>query len=130
MPYRLVEEFMLLANMAVAHQIYRSFPEQALLRRHPPPQSKLLNDLMEFCHQVGLEIDFSSAGSLHVSAPKGEDTQISFLDLGRSWASQGGKGGGWGLARTGEQCWERSDVCSTRSIERSSAERVLRLSSS
>lgn len=65
---RLVEEFMLLANMAVAHQIYRSFPEQALLRRHPPPQTKLLKDLMEFCNQVGLNIDFSSAGSLHVSA--------------------------------------------------------------
>ncbi|XP_065604157.1 DIS3-like exonuclease 2 isoform X2 [Cyrtonyx montezumae] len=64
---KLVEEFMLLANMAVAHRIYRSFPEQALLRRHPPPQNKLLNDLMEFCHQVGLEIDFSSAGSLHKS---------------------------------------------------------------
>lgn len=65
---RLVEEFMLLANMAVAHQIYRSFPEQALLRRHPPPQTKLLKDLMEFCNQVGLDIDFSSAGTLHVSA--------------------------------------------------------------
>lgn len=60
---------MLLANMAVAHQIYRSFPEQALLRRHPPPQTKLLKDLMEFCNQVGLDIDFSSAGTLHVSAP-------------------------------------------------------------
>lgn len=65
---RLVEEFMLLANMAVAHQIYRSFPEQALLRRHPPPQTKLLKDLMEFCNQVGLDIDFSTAGTLHVSA--------------------------------------------------------------
>ncbi|XP_061308245.1 DIS3-like exonuclease 2 isoform X3 [Pezoporus flaviventris] len=64
---KLVEEFMLLANMAVAHQIYRSFPDQALLRRHPPPQTKLLNDLMEFCNQVGLNIDFSSAGTLHKS---------------------------------------------------------------
>ncbi|KAM6304821.1 DIS3-like exonuclease 2 [Aegotheles albertisi] len=64
---KLVEEFMLLANMAVAHQIYRSFPEQALLRRHPPPQTKLLKDLMEFCNQVGLNIDFSSAGTLHKS---------------------------------------------------------------
>ncbi|XP_063195958.1 DIS3-like exonuclease 2 isoform X2 [Chroicocephalus ridibundus] len=64
---KLVEEFMLLANMAVAHRIYRSFPEQALLRRHPPPQTKLLKDLMEFCNQVGLDIDFSSAGSLHKS---------------------------------------------------------------
>ncbi|KAM9127652.1 DIS3-like exonuclease 2 isoform 1-T2 [Pangshura tecta] len=64
---KLVEEFMLLANMAVAHQIYRSFPQQALLRRHPPPQTKMLNDLMEFCDQMGLEIDFSSAGTLHKS---------------------------------------------------------------
>ncbi|XP_074045755.1 DIS3-like exonuclease 2 isoform X3 [Macrotis lagotis] len=64
---KLVEEFMLLANMAVAHRIYRSFPERALLRRHPPPQSKLLSDLEELCDQLGLAIDFSSAGALHKS---------------------------------------------------------------
>ncbi|XP_077204215.1 DIS3-like exonuclease 2 isoform X1 [Paroedura picta] len=64
---KLVEEFMLLANMAVAHQIYRSFPEKALLRRHPPPLTKIMNDLSEFCSQMGLEIDFSSAGALHKS---------------------------------------------------------------
>ncbi|KAJ7402733.1 hypothetical protein BTVI_83668 [Pitangus sulphuratus] len=64
---RLVEEFMLLANMAVAHRIYRFFPEQAFLRRHPPPQTKLLKDLMDFCNQVGLDIDFSSAGTLQKS---------------------------------------------------------------
>ncbi|XP_060623306.2 DIS3-like exonuclease 2 isoform X2 [Anolis sagrei] len=64
---KLVEEFMLLANMAVAHQIYRSFPKKALLRRHPPPQTKMLNDLMEFCTQMGLEIDCSNAGTLHKS---------------------------------------------------------------
>ncbi|XP_071422650.1 DIS3-like exonuclease 2 isoform X2 [Pithys albifrons albifrons] len=64
---RLVEEFMLLANMAVAHQIYRCFPKKAFLRRHPTPQTKLLKDLMDFCNQVGLNIDFSSAGALHKS---------------------------------------------------------------
>ncbi|XP_070609898.1 DIS3-like exonuclease 2 [Erythrolamprus reginae] len=64
---KLVEEFMLLANMAVAHRIYRSFPSRALLRRHPPPQSKMLHDLMAFCNQMGLEIDSSSAGALHKS---------------------------------------------------------------
>uniref|UniRef100_A0A8C9VK60 DIS3-like exonuclease 2 n=1 Tax=Scleropages formosus TaxID=113540 RepID=A0A8C9VK60_SCLFO len=64
---KLVEEFMLLANMAVAHQVYRSFPQQALLRRHPPPQAKLVDDLMEFCDQMGLNLDFSSAGALHRS---------------------------------------------------------------
>ncbi|XP_007900590.1 DIS3-like exonuclease 2 isoform X3 [Callorhinchus milii] len=64
---KLVEEFMLLANMAAAHKIYNSFPEQALLRRHPPPQTKMLDDLIEFCDQMGLEVDFSSAGALNRS---------------------------------------------------------------
>ncbi|XP_054556140.1 DIS3-like exonuclease 2 isoform X2 [Talpa occidentalis] len=64
---KLVEEFMLLANMAVAHKIHRAFPERALLRRHPPPQTKMLHDLMEFCSQMGLPVDFSSAGALNKS---------------------------------------------------------------
>ncbi|KAL3862206.1 hypothetical protein ACJMK2_008193 [Sinanodonta woodiana] len=42
---RLIEEFMLLANMAVAHKINSAYPEKALLRRHPPPQSKMADDL-------------------------------------------------------------------------------------
>ncbi|XP_078143582.1 DIS3-like exonuclease 2 [Centroberyx gerrardi] len=64
---KLVEEFMLLANMATAHHIYRSFPEQALLRRHPPPQTKMVDELQEFCDQMGLNVDFTSAGALHRS---------------------------------------------------------------
>lgn len=62
---------MLLANMAVALKIHRAFPEQALLRRHPPPQTRMLNDLVEFCDQMGLPVDFSSAGALNVSGGKG-----------------------------------------------------------
>ncbi|XP_018121095.1 DIS3-like exonuclease 2 isoform X2 [Xenopus laevis] len=62
---KLVEEFMLLANMAVAHHIYRQFPDKALLRRHPPPQTKMLNDLIEFCDQMGLQLDFTNSGTLH-----------------------------------------------------------------
>ncbi|KAL1280059.1 hypothetical protein QQF64_014659 [Cirrhinus molitorella] len=64
---KLVEEFMLLANMAAAHQIYRTYPELAILRRHPPPQSKMVDDLQEFCDQMGLDIDFSTSGGLHRS---------------------------------------------------------------
>ncbi|XP_056421507.1 DIS3-like exonuclease 2 isoform X2 [Hyla sarda] len=64
---KLVEEFMLLANMAAAHKIYRRFPELALLRRHPPPQTKLLNDLVEFCDQMGISLDFTNSGTLHKS---------------------------------------------------------------
>ncbi|XP_070929654.1 DIS3-like exonuclease 2 [Macaca nemestrina] len=58
---------MLLANMAVALKIHRAFPEQALLRRHPPPQTRMLNDLVEFCDQMGLPVDFSSAEALNKS---------------------------------------------------------------
>ncbi|KAM4043155.1 DIS3-like exonuclease 2 isoform 2-T3 [Anomaloglossus baeobatrachus] len=64
---KLVEEFMLLANMAAAHKIYQRYPELALLRRHPPPQTKLLNDLIEFCDQMGIELDFTNSGTLHKS---------------------------------------------------------------
>uniref|UniRef100_A0A8C2I522 DIS3-like exonuclease 2 n=1 Tax=Cyprinus carpio TaxID=7962 RepID=A0A8C2I522_CYPCA len=64
---KLVEEFMLLANMAAAHQIYRTYPELAILRRHPPPQSKMVDDLQEFCDQMGLDIDLNSSRGLHRS---------------------------------------------------------------
>lgn len=67
---KLVEEFMLLANMAVAHKIHRAFPEQALLRRHPPPQTRMLNDLEEFCDQMGLPMDISSASTINESLTK------------------------------------------------------------
>ena len=38
--YRLIEEFMLLANMTVANVISVAFPESAMLRRHPKPNER------------------------------------------------------------------------------------------
>uniref|UniRef100_A0A665UJK2 DIS3-like exonuclease 2 n=1 Tax=Echeneis naucrates TaxID=173247 RepID=A0A665UJK2_ECHNA len=64
---KLVEEFMLLANIATAHHIYRKFPELALLRCHPPPKAKMLDELQELCDQLGINVDLSSAGALHKS---------------------------------------------------------------
>lgn len=58
---------MLLANIATANHIYRSFPSLALLRRHPPPKTKMVDELQELCDQLGIDIDLSSAGALHVS---------------------------------------------------------------
>lgn len=60
---------MLLANMATARHVYSRFPELALLRCHPPPKAKMVDELQELCHQLGLDIDLSSAGTLHVSRP-------------------------------------------------------------
>uniref|UniRef100_A0AAX7U9E3 DIS3-like exonuclease 2 n=1 Tax=Astatotilapia calliptera TaxID=8154 RepID=A0AAX7U9E3_ASTCA len=64
---KLVEEFMLLANIATANHIYRKFPELALLRRHPPPKAKMMDELQELCDQLGIKIDLTSAGLLHKS---------------------------------------------------------------
>ncbi|XP_019963076.2 DIS3-like exonuclease 2 [Paralichthys olivaceus] len=64
---KLVEEFMLLANIATAHHIYRKFPELALLRRHPPPKAKMVDELQELCEQLGIDLDLSTAGTLNKS---------------------------------------------------------------
>ena len=44
--FRLIEEFMLLANMAVARKISKCFPAISLLRRHPPPKSRGVESLV------------------------------------------------------------------------------------
>lgn len=41
----LVEEFMLLANIAVAEKIIKHFPTFSLLRRHPPPRKERLEQM-------------------------------------------------------------------------------------
>ena len=37
---------MLLANMATAHKIYKTFPQLAVLRRHPAPQTRMTDELV------------------------------------------------------------------------------------
>lgn len=64
---------MLLANIATAHHIHRRFPELALLRRHPPPKAKMVDELQELCDQLGIDIDLSSAGALNVSTHNAGD---------------------------------------------------------
>jgi len=72
-PYRtkqsnhLVEEFMLLANRSVAKFISHVFPENALLRRHPPPETRKLEGLRDFCLKYNLDLDTSTAGALNNS---------------------------------------------------------------
>lgn len=61
---KLVEEFMLLANMAVARKIESHFPKISLLRRHPAPKQKVLKEILELCDKIGFPIDASSSGTL------------------------------------------------------------------
>lgn len=64
---KLIEEFMLLANMAVAHHIYATYPETALLRRHPKPHQKQLDDLIELCKSFGISFNGTSSKTIHES---------------------------------------------------------------
>jgi exosome complex exonuclease DIS3/RRP44 len=57
----LVEEFMLLANVYVADKIYKSYPSCAVLRRHPLPKEKELNDLRNLLAERGYTIDTSNS---------------------------------------------------------------------
>ena len=52
----LVEECMLLANVWVAKKIYESFPSCAILRRHPPPKEKELNNFIQLLKERGFEL--------------------------------------------------------------------------
>ncbi|PWV00596.1 putative DIS3-like exonuclease [Trypanosoma cruzi] len=60
----LVEEFMLLANARVAEKILQYMPDQALLRRHEPPDRKKILTLKEALSSVGLELRGGSSKSL------------------------------------------------------------------
>jgi protein SSD1 len=70
---------MLLANMAVAKKISLAYPEAALLRRHPPPLVKALDEVIEQLAKEGIVLDASTAGSLHTSLDAIADPQKQML---------------------------------------------------
>ena len=64
---KLIEEFMLLANMAIAHHIYEAYPETALLRRHPKPHEKQVEDVIEICRSFGINFNGTSSKTIQES---------------------------------------------------------------
>ena len=54
---KMIEEFMLLANMAVARKIYTTFPRVSVLRRHPDPKMDMLDKIMEQLAFLGIEVE-------------------------------------------------------------------------
>ena len=65
---QLVEEFMLLANMAVARRIYSTYPDGgAMLRLHPAPLAKKLDELIEALEPAGVHLRGESSGHLQRS---------------------------------------------------------------
>ncbi|KEG14479.1 ribonuclease II-like protein [Trypanosoma grayi] len=62
----LVEEFMLLANGRVASKIIEYLPDQALLRRHEPPDRKKIAALRDSLARIGLDLHGSASKSLQL----------------------------------------------------------------
>ncbi|GAA5977778.1 hypothetical protein JCM10908_005093 [Rhodotorula pacifica] len=60
----LIEEFMLMANIAVAGKIASGLPDQALLRRHEAPIDRRLEAFVTRMKKLGIDLDGSSSGSL------------------------------------------------------------------
>jgi protein SSD1 len=71
--HRLIEEFMLLANMTVAQHIAAGLPDLALLRRHEKPMERRLAGFERRAKQMGVEIDTSSGGAIYKSLQAIED---------------------------------------------------------
>ena len=64
---RMVEEWMLAANCAVADKILASFPGCALLRRHASPSGRMLEPLMRAAEAAGVRLDGNSSRALGAS---------------------------------------------------------------
>ena len=60
----LVEEFMLLANISVARQIYETFPHCSLLRRHPSPPLSNYDTLLKAASGKGVTLAVDTAKAL------------------------------------------------------------------
>eukprot|EP01054_Gregarina_sp_Poly1_P002506 Gregarina_sp_Poly_1__2505@NODE_167_length_12139_cov_61_777005_g148_i0_p1_GENE_NODE_167_length_12139_cov_61_777005_g148_i0NODE_167_length_12139_cov_61_777005_g148_i0_p1_ORF_typecomplete_len1156_score226_24RNB/PF00773_19/2_4e111OB_Dis3/PF17849_1/2_4e03OB_Dis3/PF17849_1/1_1e16Rrp44_CSD1/PF17216_3/1_1e16CSD2/PF17876_1/0_57CSD2/PF17876_1/4_3e08Rrp44_S1/PF17215_3/2_3e06OB_RNB/PF08206_11/0_17OB_RNB/PF08206_11/2_2e03_NODE_167_length_12139_cov_61_777005_g148_i0856012027 len=68
--HSLVEEMMLLANMAVAEKIVLSFPDCAVLRRHPPPKTEGLAHLAQVLQSKGFKFKYGTNAQLAESLNK------------------------------------------------------------
>lgn len=65
--YRLIEEFMLLANTMVAEHLKTHFPTTAMLRNHQAPDVAPMEKAVKLLKTHDIDIDFTSAGSIHKS---------------------------------------------------------------
>nr|CAG4643864.1 EOG090X047D [Lepidurus arcticus] len=68
--HKLIEEFMLLANMRVAKRICEAFPDLAVLRHHPPPQLHILQEAVDTLGALDVLIDHTDSLALQTSMAK------------------------------------------------------------
>lgn len=77
----LVEELMLFANTAVATKIHESFPQTALLRRHPTPPRAFFEELQtQLKVRKGMELKIDSSKALADSLDRCNDPKEPFFN--------------------------------------------------
>jgi exosome complex exonuclease DIS3/RRP44 len=76
----MIEEFMLLANVAVAERLAQYYPSFAVLRRHPLPKEKELKDLVEQLSKFGFEVSTESSKKLADSLDKADRPNDPFFN--------------------------------------------------
>ena len=76
----LVEEFMLLANISVARQIYETFPHCSLLRRHPSPPLSNYDTLLKAASGKGVTLAVDTAKALADSLDIAHLTEESYFN--------------------------------------------------
>ncbi|KAJ3180051.1 hypothetical protein HDU87_002274 [Geranomyces variabilis] len=64
---KLIEEFMLLANMTVAQKIAARFPDAAMLRNHAAPKARGMTEFVDFAAQLGYVINAENSSTLQKS---------------------------------------------------------------
>jgi len=82
---RLVEEYMLLANMQVARRLVSTDPifDKVILRRHPPPNVTVLENTIKQIKSAGIEIEGQSSADIAKAIRKihDESTQKLLIHL-------------------------------------------------
>ncbi|ORZ21103.1 hypothetical protein BCR42DRAFT_321271 [Absidia repens] len=76
---RLIEEFMLRANMSVAEKICEHYPGEAMLRRHEPPIERRLDEFISVAQSLGYYIDGSTSGTLQASFDAIESEDVKYV---------------------------------------------------
>ena len=76
----MIEEFMLLANVAVAERLAAFYPTFAILRRHPKPKEKPLRDLVDQLSKFGYEVSTETSKKLAESLDLAERPNDPFFN--------------------------------------------------
>ena len=76
----LIEEFMLLSNIAVAVKIYQRFPALSILRRHTQPKTADLQILRQILEGMGYQLSWETSLDLANSLDKIKRKQDDFFN--------------------------------------------------